>query len=90
MSGAGYNPLEMAHFFEKLAGEGGPGVPQFLSDHPSPGNRVKAVEAEIRTFPRRQYANNSSEFSRMKTLAQKLPPPPPQKRPQSADGAAQR
>ena len=32
------------------------GGPQFLSDHPNPGNRVKAVEEEIRYLPRASYA----------------------------------
>ena len=53
MAEAGYNPIEMARFFEKLQSEGGPRGPQFLSDHPNPGNRVKAVEDEIRQFPQK-------------------------------------
>ncbi len=77
MSGAGYNPIEMARFFEKLEAEGGQRGPQFLSDHPNPGNRVKAVEEEIRFFPRRTYdPENSAEFTRMKALVAKLPAAP--------------
>ena len=37
MAKAGYNPIEMARFFEKLEAQGGRGGPQFLSDHPNPG-----------------------------------------------------
>src|SRR5712692_8193313 len=55
MNEAGYNPIEMAHFFEKLQAEGGSRAPQFLSDHPNPGNRVSAVETEIRALPQHQY-----------------------------------
>jgi beta-barrel assembly-enhancing protease len=93
MSEAGYNPLELANFFEKLEAKGGQGVPQFLSDHPNPGNRVKAVEAEIQTLPQRQYNGDSGQFAHMKQLVAQLPPPPPQKRgPQqqaaTSDGAA--
>src|SRR5258706_1714563 len=51
MNEAGYNPIEMAHFLEKLQAEGGSRAPQFLSDHPNPGNRVQAVQAEIRALP---------------------------------------
>lgn len=80
MAEAGYNPIEMANFFEKLQAQGGQGVPQFLSDHPSPGNRVKAVEAEIRTLPQRQYNANTGEFQHEKQLVAQLPPPPPNKR----------
>jgi hypothetical protein len=41
MSEAGYDPVALARFFDKLEAHGGPGVPEFLSDHPSPGNRVE-------------------------------------------------
>jgi predicted Zn-dependent protease len=36
---AGYNPMELANFFEVLAEQGG-APPQFLSDHPQPGQSV--------------------------------------------------
>lgn len=76
MAQAGYNPVEMARFFEKLQAEGGSRGPQFLSSHPDPGNRVQNVEAELRTFPQREYtAGTSSQFPRMKDLAKSLPPP---------------
>ncbi len=68
MSEAGYNPLEMAHFFEKLSASGGARGPQFLSDHPNPGNREQAIEAEIRTLPQRNYGSGTGEFGRMKQL----------------------
>ena len=35
MSEAGYDPVALAQFFEKLEAQGGPGVPEFLSDHPN-------------------------------------------------------
>lgn len=75
MAEAGYNPIEMAHFFEKLEAEGGARAPQFLSSHPNPGNRVKAVQAEIQALPQRQYNTNTGEFPQAKTLVAQLPPP---------------
>ncbi len=75
MAQAGYNPIEMARFFEKLEAEGGHAAPQFLSDHPNPGNRIKAVEAEIATMPQRSYNANSGLFEREKQLVAELPPP---------------
>lgn len=78
MAKAGYNPLEMAHFFEKLEASGGARGPQFLSDHPNPGNRVNAVDAEIRYLPRASYSNgNASEFASMQRLAAAVRVPPP-------------
>ena len=44
----GYDPRAMAQFFEKLESETkGKNPPQFLSDHPNPGNRVARVDEEI-------------------------------------------
>ena len=45
---AGYDPRAMAQFFEKLeALTKGQNPPQFLSDHPNPGNRIDRVDEEI-------------------------------------------
>src|SRR5712671_7962820 len=45
---SGYDPRAMAQFFEKLESEAqGKNPPQFLSDHPNPGNRVERVDEEI-------------------------------------------
>jgi len=76
MSKAGYNPIEMARFFEKLEAEGGSRGLQFFSSHPNPGNRVTAVEAEIRLLPRRQYNAETGDFNRIKDLVKRLPEPP--------------
>src|ERR1700719_33150 len=44
----GYDPRAMAQFFEKLESETkGKNPPQFLSDHPNPGNRVARVDDEV-------------------------------------------
>lgn len=73
MANAGYNPLEMARFFEKLEAEGGSRAPEFLSSHPNPGNRIKSIEEELRAFPRQSYTRSEGDFARMKQLAQQLP-----------------
>ena len=65
---AGYNPMELAHFFEALAKEGG-GGPQFLSDHPNPGNRSEAIGKEIRDWPPKNYLSDSREFLSVKKPA---------------------
>lgn len=62
MASAGYDPIELARFFQKLEERGGPGVPQFLSDHPNPGDRVMAVEEVIRTMPPRKYDYSTGRF----------------------------
>jgi Zn-dependent protease with chaperone function len=75
MSEAGYNPIEMARFFEKLEAQGRARGPQFLSDHPNPGNRVKAIEEELQYLPRRQYDANTGQLSRIQKVVAKIPPP---------------
>lgn len=66
---AGYNPKAMADFFQKLASQGGSG-PQFLSDHPNPGNREQAIDAEIQGWPAKNFQTNSAAFGRVKQEAQ--------------------
>lgn len=75
MSAAGYNPLAMARFFEKLDAEGGPRAPEFLSSHPNPGNRVEDVQAEIKTLPQAQYGGGTGMFQEAQQLVAKLPAP---------------
>jgi Zn-dependent protease with chaperone function len=65
---AGYNPIELANFFETLNKQGG-SPPQFLSDHPNPGNRTEAIQKEIQDWPTKQYRNDNQEFSAAKKQA---------------------
>ena len=58
---AGYNPMELANFFEILNKQGG-SPPQFLSDHPNPGNRSAAIAKEIRNWPKKRYVGDSQGF----------------------------
>ena len=75
MAEGGYNPIEMARFFQKLDAEGGSRAPQFFSDHPNPGNREKAIEEEIRKLPQQQYSFQTGQFQRMKLIASKIREP---------------
>lgn len=65
---ARYNPVALADFFQKLAAKGGTG-PQFLSDHPNPGNRRAAIEREIAEWPGRRYVRDSAEFASVRKHA---------------------
>ena len=68
---AGYNPVGLADFFEKIAELGGNG-PQFLSDHPNPGNRRAAIEREIAEWPVREYRQDDAEFAKVREQATKV------------------
>src|SRR5438477_3102748 len=70
MGRAGYDPMEMANFFQVLEKEGGKqggSAAQFFSDHPSPANREARIQQEARligaTGVRR--AGNDPEFARV-------------------------
>ena len=73
---AGYDPRAMAQFFEKLEGETkGKNPPQFLSDHPNPGNRVGRVDEEIDKLggPPANAKKDSAEFEAIKREVMALP-----------------
>jgi hypothetical protein len=76
MNEAGYNPIEMARFFEKLQTLNIAQPPELLSDHPDPGNRVRAVEEEIQALPRARYGAASGDFAREKALVAQIPTEP--------------
>ena len=59
---ADYQPIALADFFEKLEKQGSSG-PQFLSDHPNPGNRRAAILKEIAEWPVKKYRRDSPDFA---------------------------
>ncbi len=65
---AGYDPHYLAKFFQKLQQEGG-SPPQFLSDHPNPGNRMEAIDKEVANWPAKSFQVNSPQFVQAKQAA---------------------
>ncbi|HKV47799.1 MAG TPA: M48 family metallopeptidase [Candidatus Acidoferrales bacterium] len=70
---AGYNPVALADFFQTIEKQSGGSGPQFLSDHPDPGNRRTAIENEIRDWPAKHYSGNSAEFAKVHKDAATVP-----------------
>jgi beta-barrel assembly-enhancing protease len=73
---AGYDPRAMAQFFEKLESETkGKNPPQFLSDHPNPGNRVARVDDEVDKLGGvpQNAKRDSAEFEAIKREVLALP-----------------
>ncbi len=68
---AGYNPMAMADFFKKLEQQGGSG-PQFLSDHPNPGNREAAIQKEIRDWPPEKWITDTTQFQNARNAARSV------------------
>jgi predicted Zn-dependent protease len=81
MAEAGYNPLELARFFEKLNTPGGQGAPEFLSDHPNPDHREQTIEAEAARLPAQNYTYQTGDFRRIKQIASQIKEPPPKSQP---------
>ena len=66
---AGYNPQALADFFQKVESQSAGAPPEWLSDHPNPGNRQQAIEKEIRNWPPEQYVSDSPTFQKVKQQA---------------------
>lgn len=77
---AGYNPVELARFFEKLEAESGKGsaITEFFQSHPNPGNRIKTIQGDMKFYPQRSYEASSltPELAQAKAIIKKLPAPP--------------
>ena len=84
MADAGYDPVQMAKFFEKLSAEGGARGPQFFSDHPNPDNREAAIQKEVSRLPNRKYNYQTGDFQKMKQVAAGIKEPPPKQLEQPA------
>jgi predicted Zn-dependent protease len=74
---AGYDPHAMAQFFEIVEKKYPQKTMQFFSDHPVPGNRIKAVDSEIPLLgPAKEWKTDSPEFEATKERLLSLPAPP--------------
>jgi hypothetical protein len=76
MARAGYNPIDMANMFHTLAQQGGSG-PEWLSDHPNPGNREQRIrqEASALHFTGQGY-QNTAEFNSIQSRLKGMRPAP--------------
>jgi predicted Zn-dependent protease len=75
MAEAGWDPIQLGRFFQHLEGTNGPAFLSFLSDHPNPGNRERAIEDEVRTMRQRRYGYETGQFHRMKDELRRVPAP---------------
>src|SRR5579859_1037119 len=82
---AGYDPRALARFFEIVEQKYPEQTFQFLSDHPNPGNRIKAVEEEVAELgPAKNWSMGGPEFQSVRSHVLSLPPPPRPKPPGAA------
>ena len=76
MARAGYDPRAMASMFETIERQGGSGGPEFLSDHPNPGNRVQAINREADMLRVQGNRGNAGEIQAVQARLRELPRAP--------------
>jgi hypothetical protein len=76
MARAGYNPLDLMHMFQTIEKQGSGGGPQFMSDHPNPGNREAYITEEASHLHIEGQAGDSREFARVKDRLRTMAPAP--------------
>jgi hypothetical protein len=64
MAAAGYDPLDMAQMFRTIQEETGSGGPEWLSDHPNPGNRYEYIRKEAESLNVQNPVRDTSRFDR--------------------------
>lgn len=75
MSRAGYDARDMASMFRTIEKQGSSG-PEWLSDHPNPGNRSQYIEKEAQALRVTSPVTDQSGFDRVKAHLKTLPPAP--------------
>ncbi|MFL6212978.1 MAG: M48 family metallopeptidase [Blastocatellia bacterium] len=73
MARAGYDPHELANMFRILEQLGSKSGPEWLSDHPNPGNRFEAINHEADMLNARDAERDTPEFHRVQARLRDMP-----------------
>jgi Zn-dependent protease with chaperone function len=76
MARAGYDPRSMASMFKTIEKQGGSGGPQWLSDHPNPGDRAAYITKEAQSLRVENPVGDSRSFSQTQARLKQMPPAP--------------
>ncbi len=76
MARAGYDPRDMANMFKTIEQQGGSGGPQWLSDHPNPGNRYAYITQEAQSLHVANPRRDSSAFQSVQAHLRGMSPAP--------------
>ena len=74
MAAAGYDPNDMANMFKTIQKQGGSGAPQWLSDHPDPGDRSAYISQEARALRVANPIRNTPQFAQVQAHLRQLSP----------------
>jgi Zn-dependent protease with chaperone function len=76
MARAGYDPRDMANMFKTIEQQGGSGGPQWMSDHPNPGDRYAYINKEAQSLRVENATHNTSAFQSVQARLRQMPPAP--------------
>ena len=76
MARAGYDPRDMANMFKTIEQQGGSGGPQWLSDHPNPGNRYNYILQEAQSLHVENARHDSGAFQSVQARLRGMSPAP--------------
>jgi hypothetical protein len=76
MARAGYDPRDMANMFKTIEAQGGAGVPQWMSDHPNPGNRYAYINKEAESLRIENSVRDTRAFESVKARLGQMAPAP--------------
>ena len=74
MANAGYDPHDLANMFRTLEQKAGGGGPQWLSDHPNPGNRFEYINREADALRVSDPVHNTTAFTHVQAVLRDMPP----------------
>lgn len=73
---AGYDPRDMANMFKTIEKKGGANGPEWLSDHPNPGNRYEYIMKEASALKVSSPVSDTQGFARIRAHLKSLPAAP--------------
>jgi len=76
MARAGYDPRDMANMFKTIEKQSGSGGPQWLSDHPNPGDRSDYITREAQMLRVENPIRDTRAFDQVRAHLRQLPPAP--------------
>jgi hypothetical protein len=76
MARTGYDPRDMANMFRTIEQQGGSGGPQWLSDHPNPGNRYEYITKEAQSLRVEGGTRDSGGFQSAQARLKQMSPAP--------------
>ena len=76
MARAGYDPVDMANMFKTIEKQAAGGGPEWLSDHPNPGNRSDYIVKEAKLLRVTNPIRDTRRFEQVQSHLKSLPKAP--------------